>query len=257
MIEMKIFNTKEDIAEYTFDLLSDTAGKNKNSAAALSFGSTYEDIFREWRNIFIKKDKPALPALFPADERLVDLKDPGSNWGKARTLFLDECGSAEDIGRWPSDSNSYRQLLADFFSSRVSGSNGRSEELPEFDLVFLGIGPDGHTASLFPGQVPHSGMTEWYEPVLQTESPFPPAGRLTLGPGVIAKARKVVFTVTGAGKAGIFNRFISEILCLTETKAKNILPPSKITAIREEQGLETLVVYDRSAAQEIQDTQLR
>ena len=258
MIDLKVIDSTEEIAEYTFGLIA------ASSTAALSFGSTYEVIFKAWKKLYGAADeKLHLPALFPADERLVELENPGSNWGAARKMFIDDCGTEADRGRWPSDAETYRRLLSDHF-----GDAG----LPEFDLILLGIGPDGHTASLFPGGCPAEVDAAWNEAVLETTAPFDPPDRLTLGPEVIAKTRKLVVTVTGAGKADIFCRLLDELGTAVTGETEpgtgrqaptadlqsqegdenvstltQLLPPVRIIRRREELGLDTQIICDPAA----------
>lgn len=82
----------------------------------------------------------------------------------------------------------------------VTAPGGNGELLPVFDAVLLGMGPDGHTASLFPGHqiADYDGATPWILPV--TESPKPPPTRVTFTMPVINAARNVVFVCTGEGK---------------------------------------------------------
>ena len=82
--------------------------------------------------------------------------------------------------------------LRDFFSQA---------ELPEFDLVLLGLGSDGHTASLFPGTPAVSERKRWVVGVEHKQPPLPLVDRVTLTFPVINAARQVTFIVSGAGKA--------------------------------------------------------
>jgi len=78
--------------------------------------------------------------------------------------------------------------------------------MPQFDLVFLGVGADGHTASLFPGGQYLNDNQSW---VLQTSSPAPPKDRITLGMGAICAARQVVIIVTGEEKRPVVQRMLT------------------------------------------------
>ncbi len=242
MINLEIFSGIEEIADYEFALLA------KAETAALSFGSTYEDIFKRWKVLYLNGLKPGIspetpmPAFFPADERLVGFDHPGSNWGSAWNSFLSVCGKAEDRKRWASDAEIYRSFINEFFN--LTGS-----KLPLFDLVFLGIGPDGHTASLFPANCPAEHDADWFELVLKTVSPFNPKDRLSLGPAVISQSKKLVLTVTGTSKAGIFNRLLTEINSRGKDPKEEFLPPARIIRNRESLGLDTLIICDRQAKQ--------
>jgi 6-phosphogluconolactonase len=79
--------------------------------------------------------------------------------------------------------------------------------MPRFDLVLLGIGEDGHTASLFPGTPLIGDTTHAVGAVAEEEGM---TGRVTLTLPVINNAREVVFLVTGKGKASIVRRVVEE-----------------------------------------------
>jgi 6-phosphogluconolactonase len=140
--------------------------------------------------------------LFFGDERLVPHEDPRSNCHMARRSLLDHIpvppGHVFPI---PVDRPSpvesaaaYAQTLATAFGIDPQGPP------PRFDLVLLGLGDDGHTASLFPGAAALNEMRAWV-----TWSPPgvlpPPVDRVTLTYPVLNAAREVLFLVAGAGKS--------------------------------------------------------
>ena len=87
----------------------------------------------------------------------------------------------------------YRDLLSDRFKLEKG-------QFPIFDLIFLGIGADGHTASLFPGQ---GALDERARSVVAVKGGNPDVSRLTLTYPVLNRGAEIVFLVSGRGKAGI------------------------------------------------------
>lgn len=134
--------------------------------------------------------------VFFADERIVPLDDQDSNYlGCDNVLF-----SKVPIPRsqvYPLNpslgpvecAKSYETLLTNLF--------GAGEDVV-FDLIMLGMGPDGHTASLFPGHALLKENDLWVASII--DSPKPPPKRITLTLKTISKARGVAFVAAGAGK---------------------------------------------------------
>ncbi len=136
--------------------------------------------------------------FFWADERAVPPTDAQSNYKAAAEAFLIPAGVPQaNIHRVhgemmpASAARAYADEIARFF-----GLDGG--ELPQFDVVHLGLGPDAHTASLFPG-LPLTEDREGIAAAVQSEKLSP--ARVTLLPGVLAAARNIVFLVTGPDKA--------------------------------------------------------
>jgi 6-phosphogluconolactonase len=137
--------------------------------------------------------------VFWADERYVPHASPESNFGAADHLLLRHVGiprrqihAADDTLGPAEAAKAYEFVLARAFSPWA----GR---IPRFDLILLGIGEDGHTASLFPGHPLLSETRRWVAPVY--DAPKLPAERITLTPPVINNARHVVFVAQGESKA--------------------------------------------------------
>ncbi len=143
--------------------------------------------------------------VFWGDERWVPLVDPESNAGEAKRGFLDHVSvpanqvhvydtSLDDSGM---AATRYEQIIRSTLPARGN--------LPCFDLVFLGMGDDGHTASLFPGTPAVRETTRLVvaNPVSKLDTT-----RLTLTPPLINAARHVVFLVGGASKADMLHKVL-------------------------------------------------
>jgi len=162
--------------------------------AALSGGSTPAALYRLLAHSDV--DWPHVH-LFWGDERCVPVDDPANNYAQARAALLEEVHiPAENVHPIPSTlppeeaAADYARLLERYAEPPL--------KWPRFDLVLLGLGEDGHTASLFPGS-----PVEVEAPVIAVTGDYQgrPAQRVTLTPPVFNSARLVIFLVSGAGKS--------------------------------------------------------
>lgn len=138
--------------------------------------------------------------IFWVDERCVPVSNPASNYGLAKQDFLDRIsiplGQIHPMpGKILPEKGTvlYQRELEAFFKPEQG-------DQPLFDLIFLGVGKDGHTASLFPGQQVLEECEEW---VAAVKGGDPDVNRLTLTVPVLNNARQIVFLVSGKGKAPI------------------------------------------------------
>jgi len=135
------------------------------------------------------------------DERWVPAGHPDRNDAQARTALLDQLDLApEQVHPFPaSDSGLTLDQAADAYASELAESGSDGLVYPSFDITFLGVGPDGHIASLFPH---HSGIRVIDRPVISVrESPKPPAERLSLTRPVLNSSQRIWFVLAGADKA--------------------------------------------------------
>jgi 6-phosphogluconolactonase len=135
--------------------------------------------------------------VFFADERVVPLDDDDSNYKACDEVFFSKAGIArEQI--YTVDASLSAEEAATAYTKQLETVFG-AESIPSFDLVLLGMGPDGHTASLFPGHALLEVRDRWVASI--EDSPKPPPKRITLTYPVLDMAQNVFFVCTGAGKS--------------------------------------------------------
>ncbi len=213
---------------------NESLGEKGKFAMAVSGGSTPRPMHRllvkepylsgiPWRNTHI----------FWVDERCVPEEDPDSNYGAAKRDFLDLVPISSDQihympGELPPDEGARRYVkeIIEFFQLK-------DNEFPIFDLVLLGMGADGHTASLFPG---HRALEERERLVVSLRGGNPDVYRLTLTLPVINNAKKILFLVSGKEKSGILKEVFKE--------GPKILPAQRIQPV----DGELIWLIDRQAA---------
>jgi 6-phosphogluconolactonase len=191
-------------AEYFVSLAKVAVAERGVFSVALSGGDTPKELYSfladpEYAGqIFWDKVQ-----VFWGDERCVPPEHPDSNYGLAQALLLSKVPlPAQNIHRIKCESSpeqaaaEYEGELRKFF--RAS---------PDFDLILLGVGRDGHTASLFPGG---TALYEKHHWVLAQFLPKLPAWRTTLTPVALNAAANMVFMVCGEEKAGVIKKLFLE-----------------------------------------------
>ena len=143
--------------------------------------------------------------FFWGDERTVPPDHPESNFGVAYQMLIAQLPDVrpDRIHRMPAEAPDLHAAALTYESELRLAFGARGDEPPAFDLIWLGMGPDGHTASLFPGSEALDETERW---AVGNWAPHPQAWRMTLTFPVLNAARAVIFAVEGANKAEAIRR---------------------------------------------------
>ena len=192
-------------------LISRLKSAKDRAAVCLTGGSSPEGLYRLLAEEPWRKEVPwDRVHWFMGDDRFVPETDPLSNMGMARRLFLDKVGAPRgNIHAIPTDTNPegaaniYQDTLREFY-----GAEQLDPARPLFDLVLMGVGPDGHTESLFPQSRRLDVKSRWVVGVAKAGME-PVVPRVTLTFPALASTREMLFIVDGAGKREILHRVFS------------------------------------------------
>src|SRR5205823_4654471 len=185
----------------SFDRLSIEAITARGKfTVALSGGSTPKRLYQILADApYRDKINWAHVEIFWGDERSVSPDHADSNFRMAKEAMLDRLTiPAENIHRLQAEREDRDKAAQDYQNeiAKVFGVDPNGEP-PVFDLVLLGMGPDGHTASLFPGTTALREMKKWVVPNwVEKFKTF----RLTMTRPILNKAREVLFLVAGKDK---------------------------------------------------------
>jgi 6-phosphogluconolactonase len=173
---------------------------------------------------------------FMGDDRFVPQSDALSNMGAARAAFLEAVAPSQNVHAIPTDAGDpdtaaqlYENELKKFY-----GAERLDPARPLFDLVLMGLGPDGHTASLFPRSPALAEKTRWVVGVA-TAGMEPYVPRVTLTFPALASTREMLFLVDGTDKRAILGR---------------VLDGEDLPAHRAHSNGELIWLIDRAAASE-------
>ena len=183
-----------------FHAAADAIGNRGVFRIALSGGTTPVRLFRLLAvPPFRERAEWSRTRFFFVDERCVPPEDPRSNYRLAKEHLLDPLGvPAERVFRMHGEDEPCRAAAE--YQSILEEEFGGQDSVPRFDFVLLGLGTDGHTASLFPGTRVVEESGRW---VAENEVAKLGEWRLTLTLPVLNASRWDVFLVTGAEKSGV------------------------------------------------------
>jgi 6-phosphogluconolactonase len=207
----RVFPDLEALSRAALDellrIMQDAVKQRGRFSIALSGGHTPAKLYALWAATSPAEANTPWDRvhLFWGDERYVPHDDPLSNYGMTREALIEHVPiPAENVHPMPTDSPdpakaaaAYESELRTFFGSTA----------PAIDLQLLGLGPEGHTASLFPGSPALEEKHRWVSAV---EVPAKPPRRLTLTPVVLNQGRNTFFLVAGADKRAILDAIRKE-----------------------------------------------
>jgi 6-phosphogluconolactonase len=198
--ELRVFPDLEALSAAVADSLAErllrSVERNGRFSIALAGGQTPKALYKCLAAQYTDVLPWSRTHFFWSDERYVPYDHPSSNYGMAREALLDSIdvppGNIHAMPTHAADpaeaARAYQSVLEDFFTA------GKSD----FDLVLLGMGADGHTASLFPGT---DSLKEQARSVVPSSAPVKPFQRLTFTFPRIQQSEAIYFLIAGEDKA--------------------------------------------------------
>ena len=225
-------------AELVHSLGQEAIHANGQFLIALSGGTTPETLYRALTSpAFAGRFDWSRTTFFFSDERGVPPDDPRSNYALAnKTLFTPLNIAPAQVYRMTGESRDPQVAAHDYEQQLRQATNTPPSSHPTLDLVLLGLGEDGHTASLFPGSL---ALRDNKRLIAVTQSSKDPPTRLTMTLGVINQASVILFLVMGVGKAEIVRAILDP-----KTETERQLPASLVAP---EKG-RLIWLLDRAAA---------
>jgi len=240
MNNIHVFTTIDELSAFFAEKLgelSHSVSEGKQASVALSGGSTPKGIFQyisqyaadsiHWGNI----------RLFWGDERCVTPEHEESNYKMTLVnLLVNIPLESSNIFRIKGENNPIEE--AERYSSLVSSLLPKHKNTPLFDMVLLGLGEDGHTASIFP---PHINLFDSKNLFESTRNPYTSQKRITATGRIINNALNVFFLVTGSSKAEMVASIIKKQEGYEKLPASRVMPQSKnLFWLLDEQAAELL-----------------
>jgi len=221
---IEVMSSAEAVAERVADLVI-AAARSAHSNVILAGGTTPAAAYQRLGSR-LQADAATGLHLWYGDERMVAPDHADSNARMVRTCWLDAAG-------WPAERE--HRICGELGATEAAAAISAELRIhvgadPRFDLALLGVGADGHTASLFPGEPVAEG---WFAPARQ-------GSRVTATYSLLWSAREVVFVVTGSGKA--------EVLQRVWAGAAPQLPVTRVAQGVRERGGQVRWIADVSAA---------
>lgn len=232
-MEIKIYKDNQALAEAFASFFADWLTEKESVNIALSGGSTPKVLFRHWAETYKDRIDWRKIHFFWGDERCVPPDHPESNFGMTKKLLFDHINITRDNihrieGEAPAEQEAARYSLD--VEQNLPLENG----FPVFDLIMLGMGADGHTASIFPNQ-----MELLWDERICVSATHPDSGqkRVSLSGSVINNARLAVFLVAGASKTPVLSEIMNQTGDWRKYPAAHIENPGRVIWFLDEKVL--------------------
>ena len=224
--EINIYTNEDNLAK---EVASEVASWIENSVKsegictiALSGGRTPVKLFENLKNKYANSIPWDSVHIFWVDERCVAPTDAESNYANANKHLLKFIDiPKKNIHRIKGESLPGKE--ADRYSFEISNHTMSHNKMPVFDLIILGLGEDGHTASIFPNQME---LIDSYKICNVSIHPQTNQKRITLSGRIINNARKIIFMVSGSHKANIVATILENKKGIENLPAYYISPPN-------------------------------
>ena len=205
-MKLLVFKNIEELSvDFCNNITQLTSGKEK-FFLALSGGTTPKVIFQTLVRDFKKKIEWNKVHLFWGDERCVPPDHSESNYGMAKKYLLEHIDiPVENIHRIKGEDNPDNE--AERYSNEIKKYLPEVNGLPQFDAAMLGLGEDGHTASIFPDQLKLLSSDKICETAIH---PSTKQKRITLTGKVINNSGEIYFLVTGKKKSIIVEKILNK-----------------------------------------------
>jgi len=205
-MQIKIFKDNEAVAVAFARYFAEWLQDKESVTVALSGGSTPKVLFKHWAKNYREKISWEKIHFFWGDERCVPPDHPESNYGLTKKLLFDHITIPEEnIHRIRGEEPPEKEVGR--YEEEIRQSVRTEDGLPLFDLIILGMGADGHTASIFPNQM--DLLTNLRICSLATH-PNSGQKRISLTGKVINKAQLATFLVTGRSKSPVIKEIMTK-----------------------------------------------
>ncbi|MFS4456762.1 6-phosphogluconolactonase [Maribacter sp. 2304DJ31-5] len=219
-MKLKIYSDKHEVAREFSKYLADFILERKEVHIALSGGSTPKIVFDELALSYADKIDWRKVHFYWGDERCVPPMDDQSNYKMTVEHLFSKIGIPENnIHRILGEKEPFGEAVR--YADLLEVNLDRVEHIPQFDLVILGMGDDGHTASIFPHEI---HLWDAHDHCVVATHPESGQKRVSINGKVINNAKTVAFLVTGESKAEKVSEIIDKKGNFTDYPASLVAP---------------------------------